>query len=114
MGIGFTLALIAMASIREIFGTGTWCGLPIPVLSEYNFSLMTMAPGGFFVFGLLIAIVNKATKGKAIKKTDFGCEGCPSAEVCGKLAAATAAPAAPVEATVANTQRSTVDKGATE
>lgn len=103
MGIGFTLALVAMSSIREIFGSGTWCGLPIPVLSEYNFSLMTMAPGGFFIYGLLIAIINKATKGKAIKKTDFGCQGCPSAEVCGKLSASAVAavPAASVVADAA-------------
>lgn len=85
MGIGFTLALLAMATIREIFGNGTWFGMAIPVLSDNPISIMTMAPGGFVVFGLLIALVNKITKGKAIKKTDFGCEGCPSAAACGKL-----------------------------
>ena len=45
---------------------------------------MTMAPGGFFVFACLIALVNKISKGKAIKKKEFGCSGCPSAETCGK------------------------------
>ncbi len=85
MGVGFTLALLAMATIREIFGNGTWFGMAIPALSENTISIMTMAPGGFVVFGLLIALVNKLTKGKAIKKTEFGCEGCPSAAACGKL-----------------------------
>lgn len=85
MGVGFTLALLAMATIREIFGNGAWFGMAIPVLSENTISIMTMAPGGFVVFGLLIALVNKITKGKAIKKTEFGCEGCPSAAACGKL-----------------------------
>ena len=42
-----------------------------------------MAPGGFFVFGLLIAVVNKISKGKAIKKKEFSCEGCPMAAGCG-------------------------------
>ena len=42
-----------------------------------------MSPGGFFVFGCCIALVNKITKGKAIKKKDFSCAGCPSAAVCG-------------------------------
>ncbi len=84
MGFGFTLALFVMASIREIFGSGSWMGLSIPVLSENPISILTLAPGGFFVFGCLIALVNKLTRGKAIKKKDFGCEGCPSAYFCGK------------------------------
>ena len=84
MGIGFTLALFAMSSIREIFGNGSWMGFPIPILSENPISILTLAPGGFFVFGCLIALVNKLTKGRAIKKKDFGCAGCPSAYLCGK------------------------------
>ena len=84
MGIGFTLTLLSMASIREIFGSGTWFGMPVPVLADNNISIMTMAPGGFFVFACLIALVNKISKGKAIKKKEFGCAGCPSAAACGK------------------------------
>ena len=82
MGLGFTLALLVMSSIREIIGSGTWAGIKIPVISDYSIPILTMAPGGFLVFGILIAVVNKITKGKAIKKKDFGCEGCPSAAVC--------------------------------
>lgn len=84
MGAGFTLALFLMATLREIFGNGTFCGIEIPVLIDNHVSIMTMAPGGFFVFGLLIAAVNKFAKNKP-KKKDFGCEGCPQAEVCGKI-----------------------------
>ncbi len=84
MGIGFTLALFAMASIREIFGNGSWLGIEIPILSENPISILTLAPGGFFVFGCLIALINKVTKGKGVKKKSFGCEGCPSAYLCGK------------------------------
>ncbi len=84
MGIGFTLALFMMATIREIFGNGTFCGFEIPVLIDNKISIMTMAPGGFFVFGLLIAFMNKFAKHKPRKK-DFGCEGCPQAESCGKM-----------------------------
>lgn len=82
MGVGYTLAMLAMASIREIFGAGTWFGMPVPVLADNNISIMTMAPGGFAIFGILIAIINKASNGKAIKKKDFSCEGCPSAAAC--------------------------------
>ncbi len=85
MGLGFTLALFVMATIREILGSGTWMGMEIPFFIDHNISIMTLAPGGFFVFGCLIALVNKISKGKAIKKDDFGCAGCPSAAACGKL-----------------------------
>lgn len=84
MGLGFTLALCAMAIIREVFGSGTFCGLPIPWLNDNPISILTMAPGGFCIFGCMIALVNKISKGKAIKKKDFGCEGCPSAAACGR------------------------------
>jgi len=85
MGIGFTLALFAMASIREIFGGGTWFGIELPVLINNNIAAFSIAPGGFVVFGLLIAFVNKISNGKAIKKNDFSCDSCPSAAACGKL-----------------------------
>lgn len=82
MGMGFTLALLLIASVREIFGSGTWFGLEIPVLIDNNIPIFTLAPGGFVVFGLLVAVVNKFTKGKARK--DFGCKSCPQAGICGK------------------------------
>jgi electron transport complex protein RnfE len=84
MGAGFTLALLAIASVREIFGSGTWFGIELPVLATNNIPMFTMAPGGFAVLGILIAIINKVSNGKALKKKEFGCEGCPSASVCGK------------------------------
>ena len=84
MGLGFTVALVGMASIREVLGAGTFCGLPIPWLSDNAISIMTSAPGGFITYGVMIAIINKVTKGRAIKKKDFGCTGCPSFETCGR------------------------------
>ena len=85
MGAGFTLALSLMAVIREVFGNGTVLGMPVPVLADNKISILTMAPGGFFVFGLLIAMVNKFGKHKP-KKRDFGCAGCPQAAACGRAA----------------------------
>ena len=81
MGLGFTLALCAMATIREILGAGTFCGMPIPWFHDNPIGILTMAPGGFFVFGCMIALINKISKGRAIKKKEFGCAGCPG---CGK------------------------------
>ena len=81
MGLGFTLALCAMGAIREVLGAGTFCGHSVPWFSENPIGILTMAPGGFFVFGCMIALINKISKGKAIKKKEFGCAGCPG---CGK------------------------------
>lgn len=84
MGIGFTLALLLMATIREIFGAGSWMGIRLVSEEARTISIMGLAPGGFFVFGSLIALVNKLSKGKAIKKKEFGCAGCGSEEACGE------------------------------
>lgn len=85
MGLGFTLALVLMALIREVIGSGTFLGYAIPSIKEHKISILANAPGGFFVFGCLIALVNKISKGKAIKKKDFTCANCPSASVCGRV-----------------------------
>ena len=83
-GAGFTAALLAIAIFREILGLGTIFGLELPILINYNISILTMAPGGFVSFGVIIAIVNKITRGRAIKRRDLDCDSCPSASVCGK------------------------------
>lgn len=85
MGLGFTLALVLMALVREVLGSGTFFGYEIPILIDNHISILSSAPGGFFVFGCLIALVNKVSKGKAIKKKEFGCADCPSAAVCAKV-----------------------------
>ena len=86
MGIGFLVALVAMATIREVLGAGTFAGIEIPFLIDYNIPILTQAPGGFLVFGILIAVVNKiGPKKGAEKRKNFSCDGCPSAPLCGKV-----------------------------
>ena len=86
MGIGFLLALFAMALVREVLGAGSFWGFEIPFLQEYKISILAQAPGGFLVFGIMIAIVNKiGPKKGAEKRKSFSCEGCPSAALCGKV-----------------------------
>lgn len=80
MGLGFTLALFLMGSVREILGSGTWLGLTIPGMVGHTMSLFVMPAGGFFVLGILIAIVCKLSSRKPPKK--MGCSGCPNAAVC--------------------------------
>lgn len=86
MGIGFTLALFFMGSIRELLGNGTWMGLTVTANLFDPAIVFLLAPGGFLIYGVLIAAINYFTKGRAIKKKAFGCEGCPSASACGTAA----------------------------
>ena len=89
MGVGFLLALLAMATIREVFGAGSFAGFEIPVIVDYKIPILTQAPGGFLIFGILIAVVNKiGPKPGAEKRKNFSCEGCPSASLCGKVSCA--------------------------
>lgn len=80
MGLGFTLALLIIATIREVLGAGTWFGMSLGI--ETPISVMTAAPGGFLIFGVAIALVNFLTKGKTAEKAEHGCGGCPHAGRC--------------------------------
>jgi len=84
MGLGFTLALLAIGSIREIFGTGTWFGIELPILADFHIPIFALAPGGFIVFGFIVAIANKVSNGRAAKLKESGCARCPAAAICKK------------------------------
>ena len=58
MGIGFTISLSVLGSIREIFGAGTWNGMEIFGPSFQPFTFMVEAPGAFVCLGLMLAIMN--------------------------------------------------------
>ena len=73
MGVGFTLALLAMGSVREILGNGTWFGIKLTVDLFDPATIMILPPGGFLAFGFIIAIVNKLRKGKPKRNP---CDGC--------------------------------------
>jgi electron transport complex protein RnfE len=81
MGIGFTAALILMGSIREILGNGTIFNIKVMPSFYQPVIVMILPAGGFFVFGMLVALANKLDKnGK--KKTENPCMSCPSAKFC--------------------------------
>ena len=83
MGIGFTIALFIMGSIREIIGAGQWLGMDIPVIHSNPMQVLTMPAGGFFTLGCIIAAVNKLTNKKPPLEIECGgCEGCPMADKC--------------------------------
>ena len=83
MGLGFILALFLMAFIREVFGNGSFMGIELGFMQKFKIPVLAAAPGGFLVYGILIAVMNKLTEKKGgVKKKSFSCEGCPSAAVC--------------------------------
>lgn len=81
MGIGFTIAITIIGSIREILGAGTWMGIPVTINLFEPATLFILPPGGFMVLGCLIALINKITskkKGAAAIQESSGCAaGCP-------------------------------------
>ena len=55
MGIGYTLTVVLMATIREVLGSGTWLGFQVLPDSVARIGIMTQAPGAFFCYGILMA-----------------------------------------------------------
>lgn len=93
MGIGFTAALTLMGMIRELIGAGTIFGLEITKGTIEPMLIFILPPGGFFVFGMLVALSNKlAIKmgKKPVKNLGCGgcngCAGCDSCETLGESA----------------------------
>ncbi|MCR4564198.1 MAG: electron transport complex subunit E [Clostridiales bacterium] len=83
MGVGFTIALFLMGAVREFFGSGAFYGHKIFPESMPAMTVFILAPGGFFVFGLLMACANKLAEKKGVPKAELkGCEACPMAQSC--------------------------------
>ncbi|MCB5259567.1 MAG: electron transport complex subunit E [Candidatus Cloacimonetes bacterium] len=58
MGLGFTLSLSVIATIREILGAGTWLGIKITPLTYDPMLVAILAPGAFITLGFLMALMN--------------------------------------------------------
>ncbi len=82
MGLGFTFALFLMGTIRELLGSGGWFGFNLTADFIDPMAIFMLAPGAFFTFGCLVALINHISRGRAIKKKDFACEACPSSSGC--------------------------------
>ena len=73
MGIGFTLSLFLVGSIREILGNGSIFGLGFLGGAVSPALALILPPGGFLVFGILIGVVNRFS---SVKIKSSGCAGC--------------------------------------
>ena len=91
MGLGFTGTLVVMGSVREVLGAGTLFGIQVMPAAVDPMTVFITPPGGFFVFGCLMALViwiEIKTNNRKVRS--IGGEGCPSASVCGGNCADTA------------------------
>lgn len=58
MGLGFTIALVILATFREILGAGTFMGINV-LGSAYQPAIMFILPaGGFLTLGIVLGIIN--------------------------------------------------------
>lgn len=83
MGVGFTAALLLMGGIRELMGAGSIAGFTVFPEAIPPMTIFVLAPGGFFVFGMLIALANKVAERNGKPKAELkGCSACPMASTC--------------------------------
>ena len=71
MGVGFTIALLCLGTVREILGAGTLLGFPLFGADFEPWVVMILPPGGFFVLGswLLIFAFFKQRKTKKVEES---------------------------------------------
>lgn len=85
MGIGFTAVLTLMGAVRELLGAGSLFSFPVTSRFMSPMIIFLLPPGGFFVFGMLVAASNAIAKRSGKKPVEhLGCESCPSKEMCGQ------------------------------
>lgn len=95
MGLGFTVSLTLIGAFREIVGAGQLFSKQILPLAESSangigytpITIFVLAPGAFFVLGILTAIINsvnnsRVRKGKEARKV-ASCGDCGSCGACG-------------------------------
>lgn len=75
MGLGFTIALVIIGSIRELLGAGSIFGIALPGNFE-PIAFFVRAPGAFLVLAVLVAIMNAVGIKSRADKVVEGCDGC--------------------------------------
>ena len=75
MGLGFTIALVIIGSIRELLGAGSIFGIALPGNFE-PIAFFVRAPGAFLVLAIVVAIMNAIGIKSRANKVVEGCDGC--------------------------------------
>ncbi|MBS3991485.1 MAG: electron transport complex subunit RsxE [Erysipelothrix sp.] len=53
-GMGYMVVLMLVSTVREVLAFGTWLNIQVMPASFPTWTVMALAPGGFFVIGLFI------------------------------------------------------------
>ncbi|MDH5239961.1 MAG: NADH:ubiquinone reductase (Na(+)-transporting) subunit D, partial [Gammaproteobacteria bacterium] len=74
-GLGYSLILISVATLRELFGAGTLLGYPVFALTQDGGwylanGLMLLPPSAFFIIGLLIWAIRSWRK-QQVERADY-------------------------------------------
>ena len=92
MGIGFTLALMLVAAVRELLGNGTLAGARVMPAGYEPINIFVLAPGAFLVLAVFVAIMNRLHIGAARREDEWDptgrfvcgdCRTCPRVKGCG-------------------------------
>ncbi len=75
MGLGFTVGLTCIGTVRELLGAGQVFGISVLPDSFQPITIMILAPGAFFVLSWLTALQNKI-RNKTGKKKEKNCGRC--------------------------------------
>lgn len=62
-GIYFTVVILVVAAVRELFGAGSFAGTEIAFLKDHAVPLLSQASGGFMILAFAAAVVNKLFHG---------------------------------------------------
>ena len=62
MGLGFTISLVVLGSIREILGQGSIFGVTLLGTNYQPFLIMLLPPGAFITLGLLLGLMNRISR----------------------------------------------------
>ena len=70
MGLGFTLALCILGTIREILGNGTFLGIQVFGDGFQPATIFILPPGAFIVLGCVLAVINIISARKKERSDD--------------------------------------------
>lgn len=80
IGLGYTMSLTFLGSLREILGHGTWFGMSVFGSGFEPFQIMVKAPGAFICLGLILAGMNCINRWQArrtgTQPVSIGCQAC--------------------------------------
>lgn len=65
MGLGFTMALLILGTIRELLGNGSFFGVPVTGASFEPMLIMILPPGAFLTIGFVMAFLKWLENRKA-------------------------------------------------